>query len=408
MKNFKFGASSALKKLAKHSFAKHSFLKEWRVFILITLVVKIAAMIFSIFAGYFYFNNLFTTILNSPFAAKIFAITNLLLIEVLTAIILSKFFKFVIKGQIKTAIPILLLTVGFFSISFYSSTNGLALRQSKKVDNIEIINASYQLKKENLNLNINQQKDLINDQIVTIKNNPQGWNKGKRTILLSDQLLSIDLYYKDLKRLEKAKRNDLRKIKESYLQEKAINNAHMTNEADKFYNIVTIIMVLIFLVNGLLMFFYSKIFDENEKELSKIEVIDDFSTEVEQKTVQVVETKILDTMNMYFEAFTKHVPTAELKKALDKESITIPVNDNSKKTIGFEQLKEKKPLQNESNVKQNDNMHATRSTKISVCKNCGSEFEKNTPHHKFCNESCRVDFWESKNNKKAIPHLRKK
>jgi len=373
-----------LSKLAKHSYMKHSFLKEWRVFILIVLVVKLAAMLFSIFAGYFYFNNLFISLLNSPFWAKVFAGINLLLIEVLTAIAISKFFKFVIRGTFRTAIPVLFIVIALFSISFISSTNGLALRQSTKVDNIESIENQYNYKAEVVKAEYHDHINIIKARIKDEQSNPQGWTGGKRTSLLKDQLLRIDSYYADLKSRSNELKTQLSSLENEYQMEKQANNGKMQNESDKFYDIVAIVMILIFLVNGLLMFFYSRIFDEREAQLSKIEIITEIGEEMQAKTDSLIENAINTRFSLYFEAFD-----TQAKRPI----ITEPNIKEITPQIGFISTGAK-------DIRQNDNRRSPSSDR--QCKHCETSFDFKHWNKQFCSDECRIAFWEAKNPGKKI------
>ena len=79
-----------------------------------------------------------------------------------------------------------------------------------------------------------------------------------------------------------------------------INNKGVKKTADKFYFIVSIIMIIIFLVNGLLVFFYSRIFYSENKDKIAIETLDNFSDEIMGKTVRMIEENIQDVFHSYF------------------------------------------------------------------------------------------------------------
>ena len=278
--------------VAKNSYKKHEFIREWSAFILFTIILKVAAMVFSIFAGYFYFNQLFISILNSVFWAKVFSVIALILIEVLVAISLTKFFKFALRLELKALFPFVLAVV-FFGISFYSSTNGLALRQSKKVDNTENITSLNQLTNDNINTRSVNIKEEIKEQIKTIKANKQGWHNGRRSVLLAAQLNKIDFYYTELNKLEKTRKKDLNNQKTSYLIALNENNMHQANESEKYYKIVSFIMLLIFLVNGLLVYFYSKVNSENNPE----DGIKESVTDQMQKIVSLTDNVIFGNLS---------------------------------------------------------------------------------------------------------------
>lgn len=387
-----------LTNFANHSYKKHSFLKEWRVFIVLTLVLKIAAMIFSVFAGFFYFENLLVMMLNNRFWAVIFAVIALLLIEVLTAISLSKFFKFAIRFEIKKAIPILILSGVFFSISFISSTNGLALRQSRKIDNTTAITAKYNDEKRQLEEKHAAVTARMSERLAVIKKNPQGWINGRRCVLTSTQMEQVSGCYDEIKFSENNLNNDLAKLKESFNLELESNSKTTENEAEKYYKIVSIIMVIIFLINGLLMFFYSKIFSETNKDAEAIEAVDDFTEKVNKRASTVIEKNISETMQRYLSALGITYNEAKIEP-LTKQNNN---NDNDNQieskrlnVVGFRPNK-------------NDSTAAVEGKKDwPQCPYCGERFEKTVWNKKYCCDDHKMKAWEARNGRK-VPKKRKK
>jgi hypothetical protein len=249
-----------LTKLAKRTFNKQPFLREWDFFIVITLIAKVLTMVFSIFAGYFYFVDLFSSALNNNATlAKAFSILCLLIIELSTAIAITKFFKFAIKKKVNLAIFSLMIAVITFSISFISSTNGLALRQSNTVDNSLQIENSYIQVVKDTKQEYNSKVADLNSLIEIEKQNPQGWKGKERSTLTASQLKRIENYRITINSLNDELNARLGKI-ESAKNKELENNEKLTGaESDKFYNIVAGIMILVFLINGLLVYFYSEI-----------------------------------------------------------------------------------------------------------------------------------------------------
>ena len=380
--------NNIVQKLAKNSYKLHSFIIEWQAFILITIVLKIAAMVFSIFAGYFYFNQLFISILNSVLWAKVFAFITLIIIEVLTAISLSKFFKFALRLSFSALFPLVLSFV-FFGLSFYSSTNGLALRQSKKVDNTELITEQHKIKVENIKSVKKIQISDIKEQINTIKLNPSGWTKGVRSTLTAHQLKQIDYYYAELKKTGEEKQTMLNNQKASLLSDLNKNSIHITNESEKYYKIVAFIMVIIFLVNGLLMFFYSRVLNEKEKDLLTVEVIESFSNDIQGKATNLIENEIQKTFGLYFSA---------IQNSFDGKNDKPDVN-NSPFKIGFKP--DDKPDDKKGyHVERGQTVTNGTDDKNRQCLYCGNEFEFKHWAKKYCSDKCRKSDWEQKNNRK--------
>lgn len=303
--------------IAKHSYGKHSFSTEWRVFIVLTLIVKAAAMLFSIFAGYFYFYDLLYKVLNSQPAAQTFSIVNLVLIEALTAIAISKFFKFVIRGTWKTAAPILIIVIGLFSISFISSTNGLALRQSGKVDHKELIVNDYEYQTNLIKSQSEHRAKTVKELIRFEQTNPQGWIGSKRAILTRDQLKRIDSYYQDLKTLAEEEKSKLAAITAKHAKASQLNKQIVETESNKFYNIVVVIMLIIFTVNGLLMFFYSKIYKEKAPQLVRAEAIESIKIKAREQAQSIFQNALKDEFTD--QAWLVEIPKSKTVKKIGYE-----------------------------------------------------------------------------------------
>lgn len=56
--------------------------------------------------------------------------------------------------------------------------------------------------------------------------------------------------------------------------------------------------------------------------------------------------------------------------------------------------------QNLTSISTNNNAMRIDAMRRGNCKHCGNEFEKRTTWQKYCNEECRVSFWEAKTGKK--------
>lgn len=344
--------------------------------------------------------------LNNAMLAKIFSILALLIIELLTAISLSKFFKFALRLELKTAIPILLLSVFFFAISWISSTNGLALRQSEKVDNTETLTAKLNDKILNVNMLYDTQKEEIKEQIKTVKLNAQGWKGGKRIVLLEPQLKQLDKYYETMLTIELSRKSELNLANISYTNDKSINDLQATNESEKYYKITSFIMLLVFFINGLIMFFYSKIFNENEKELQTIEVIKTFSEDIQGKAVNLIENQIQNTFSLYFSAIQGNFEQP-------KKPVIKSISDNSKK-IGFNNKPELISYDSVSNDSTShdtkSNIHVTNTTdkETITCKHCGKIFRPYNVIHAFCSKDCRMNWHRQQNGFELSKYLKRK
>lgn len=331
-----------LKQWALFSFKEHTYIREWGPFIILVLIAKLIAMCFSIFAGYFYFLDLFTRLSDNNQLSKWFAIVNLILLELSTAIALSKAFKFLIHRKYYTFLFILSIALGLFSISFISSTNGLAMRQADKIDQSKVIQTNYSALRDSINTYYELEKSKTERLIETIKNNPQGWEGKKRSRLLSMQLLQIDTYYKDLKRQEEEKQTKLAELREEQRQAINLNVDRTEAEADKYYRLVAVIMLIILGINGLLMYFYSQISKSDKKLLIQTEI-------------------------------------SRVNNEIDKHILTL-VRERIKHYFSTEEAKPTLTLKPKGNY----------------CKHCGIEFKKEHKNQTYCSDECRVKYWEGK------------
>lgn len=258
-----------LSRIARNAYKLHNMRKEWKVFILFVFLAKVLTWSISIFAGYNYFSSLLFPVMQNKLFANITAITILIIVEVLTTIALAKFFKFLFRGTsyLSTIIALVLVVGALFGLSFVSSTNGLAMRQSQKVDNTDIIIDRFGFQEHAVK---NEYKDRllnINGQIATIKSNPQGWTNGRRSTLIAGQLASIDSLQKRKAELRQEQKTEIVLIDKQKLTEMQKNKKQTTSEADKYYKIIMWVMIIQFIASGTLMFFWKRILNEDDQEV---------------------------------------------------------------------------------------------------------------------------------------------
>lgn len=325
-------------KYANWSYKRRSFISEWATFIILTLFAKLCAMAFSIFAGFFFFYDVYSNLFNNRLLASGLSITNLLLIESLTAILVSKFFKFILHKEYKTAFFNLFLALVVFTMTFVSSTEGLALRQGKKADQTQIIKNQFKAKELALKLEYTKDCDQIQKQIQINLLNPLGWKGAKQDRLVGSQLAKIDQYYKDLKALAETYKTDKNRLTVELKNQLDINDHMVKKTSNKYYNIVVFVMLIVFFINGVLVYFFSRIQKGSND-------IDNILNEVDRKTSQLVENRILKAVDKYFKEPEKPIEVAQQGNA---------------------------------------------------CKHCGKPFEKRGTHQKFCSIVCRDQFWNVK------------
>jgi hypothetical protein len=272
--------------------------------------------------------------------AKAFSIICLLIIELSTAIAITKFFKFTIKKKVNLAIFSLLLAAITFSISFVSSTNGLALRQAKTVDNTLQIENSYIQVVKNVKQEYAYKITDLNNLIEIEKQNPQGWKGKERVTLTSSQLKRIADYRKEINSLNTELMTQLRQLESGKLAELENNKKVTGAEKEKFYNIVAGIMILVFLINGLLVYFYSEIAKGNPE------------TELEREVREQADSVIRRVYAERFKSYTGSVAIQESPKP----------------------------------------------DEIRLCKQCNAEFVPKHWNQRYCNDNCKNLYNERRNN----------
>ena len=291
-----------ISKIATNEYKLHKFKREWRVAILTVLVFKLATNIVSIYAGYNYFNFILIPLINNALLTSIIAIIFLIFIEILTVVFLKKSFKFLLRTKYKSMIMPFVAAFIMFGISFYTSTNGLAMQRSDKADQTQTIINKYDTQKKQIKTDYNNRIQQVEGFIVTLKQNPAGWQNGKRCILTREQTKKIDSLYNVIS-LHRDKQKALTTVINTDIKnEISLNKTLMTNEATKYYRIVIVIMIIQILCNLGLMFFYSKIYEDDNKEAHINETVQDISTAIEHNVFSLLANKLQNTMNFFTDA----------------------------------------------------------------------------------------------------------
>ena len=342
---------------ARSAYAPKPFLQEWFVFILLALAIKLACMAFSIFAGFFYFQSLLAPVLENPRLVFFFSALALVCIEALNAIFISKTAKFFIRRQTLPAFITLSAAVLVFYISFVSSANGLALRQSGRIDVNQSILHENRINLDSVSREFDKDIQRIENMIQTVKDNPAGWQGGERSVLTSSQLKRIDSYYSDIKALQSKKETEVSRLRLQASDKTIKNDKNKALEASKYYSLVSIVLIILTLVNSVLMWFWSKIYKEKEPEKPTL-VMDEFQAKLQNTLRAQVDARVSLAYEQLLNSFTGA-----------KHQASMP-----------EKTKSQAP--------------ALQGQKL--CKNCGQEF---TPPHRlstFCSTVCRENFWKAK------------
>lgn len=262
-----------VKNYAINNWRCYSFKQEWLSIILLVLTVKIATSAVSVFSGYYYLVDVYRGLFGSETLQKTFAVISLTLIELLNALFLAKAFKFILRlNNLKWIFP-LLLSAGLFVISFVTSTNGIALYTSNKVDISTTINDKYATKIAAINTETAANVDLIKERITNIKENPTDWKNGQRCILSATQLKEISDCYDKIAAYQNYKELKIKELTQEKNTELSENQAVTTNTAERYYMYVSVIMCIQIVSSFLLWFFWCKISAEDDTENEQKETI---------------------------------------------------------------------------------------------------------------------------------------
>lgn len=362
VKNFSFDLFAG--KHAKNQFKLWHFSREWRAGIIILSVLKIITWGISIYAGFYFLFSVSFPVIGSKFFTFITSLLLLIAIELLTWFFLSKFFKFLIKGIVATSIFSGIIALGIYFVSFHMSTNGLAMRQADKIDKSETIVDNSLLEINAIEQKYNTRIKDYHREIASIKANPAGWNNGRPTRLTANQLKDIKEFNLKIDGLEQQKRNDISNIKASQEKLLLVNKKERTSEANKYYNYVIAIMIAQFIFNGLLMFSWSRIYNENDK-------MQDLNEGIAQAENAIVSGFLQNALSRLFEVADK-IQQNQLYSNPDNN--IIDNTENSRPQIaGFSNNigKTSKPVEKTSNIgfRQRNVAEKTSKSKIKTSNN---------------------------------------
>ena len=385
-------------------FENKEFIDEWSMAIAILIVTKIFTMIVSMWSAMNYFEYLLQPFFISTFKTLFVTIFVLIVIEMFTNISISKFWKFALKGSLLQATATFIVSVCLFYISFYTSCEGLSLNRKQQIDKtIEIKNKYYNYLQELEKIKDNDIKKLENE-IYVIKQNPEGWESGSRKYLTLEQQNSIHIYNVSVKKLKddfEVKKNENEKKLAVELKQ---NESKKEDEGKKYYSIVAFIMFFQMLINGGLMFFWSRIYlSKNESEtlinfnVDKKKFIDTY-VNVLKKEIEKTETLILDKLNN--KNVSKNEKKSDTDAVSDKSSEVknvLKIVENDSKTIDNSIENEKNDSENfletEKNVRKNQKF----------CEFCGKTFELTRKDRRFCDKKCRISYHNNKNFQNPVP-----
>jgi len=268
------------------------------------------------------------------------------------------------------------------------STNGLSINESKKVSKVEFIENNLSTEVDNLSLETKENIKYYQNEIATIKANPQGWINGKRSILTSSQLKDIKAYNETINELRQIERTRTKELQEQANQDKKNNLIEVTATANKYYAFISILMIIELIASGFLMFSWSKIQNENDPESHVQSKVIDISKQVDASITELYTNRFAALQNGLNIALQSHtnssIPLEILHQEHEHQEQTEPHQAQilNKNKPGFK-------------------MQSTPGTaKKKHCRYCGSELIGMHPAAKYCNDEHRKLAWEQKTGAK--------
>ena len=382
-----------IKSFAVKNWQKYTFKREWLSVIVLLLVLQLSTSAVSIFSGFFYLDNFFFSFLNAEAASKVFAIIALILIEGLNILFLSKFFKFALRLDFLTALMPLTCALITFSISFVTSTNGIALFASKSEDLTKVIEAKYKDFAETAKSECDANVAQLTTYIETIKSNPENWSNGRRCVLSETQNRELATAYTRIEEYKTAYRKTCNELDAKKAEELRANNSQTIATADKYYKIVAFIMLIQVAVSAALWFFWSKISAQDAADVEYRESVD----AVYDKANKLIDDGLSNVITQKFGVIT----TAFAK-----------LNDDYAKLQPAQIAAKTTPKQPETETQINavtvavsgvnnavKNAVTTPQTAVAVCEHCGKPLTQSqiVRRAKYCSPRCRVAAYNGRN-----------
>lgn len=368
-----------LAKFAKEQAKSWHFSKEWRTAIIVSMLAKMGTMVVSMGAGWYFFHYYALGYFQDWFIAMLVAVILLLLLELGTAITLSKFFKFLFHKKFVTAITCLLVMVFLFYASFQASTNGMAMRQSNQVDNSEGIKKAFAQQIAAIQ-NDTLQISEIHQNIARIEANPQGWQGHKRVYLTTQQLAEIRSLREDIKQIRADQKVVIKGLEVKKNTTIAANSLKMSETAAQYYSFASWVMVAQIILNAFLMFAWVKIYNENEAEEVLTTEIVDITNHLKGQISKVLTTQLIDVSNT--------LEKAVLIQDTGVNSIEYKQQKGGKKQIGFQTGDSTKLPVGGSREPYYPSEKTPKGYKIK-CDNCGEIAYKKRDNARFCCDNCR-------------------
>ena len=285
------------------------------------ILLRLLTSFVSIFSGFAFFRVNFAGVIDNPAARIIAAVGLLAVIEVITAAFLFKMFKFVFAYRWAAAGAMFAGVALFFSISFYTSTNGIALYKSDTTEQAATANEAATAAADSVRAYYAGQIDVLRANIAAIT--PPRWNTdrdGNPQLTTTQQAAKTDLYNKILL-LQAEQRQALQNVDANAAEIRQGITAAADADADKYAGYVTAIMILQLIANGVLCFLYSRIYHENNRADEVTAEIKNFANGIAADTDAIIKNQISEQYGNYLNGMQRNLI------ALRGTSATVPAAD---------------------------------------------------------------------------------
>jgi len=375
-------------RIANSQFTTHRYSKEWKAAIILAFLFSLITSWFSISGGYSYIHVIIFQLTENKIVTFISTILVVVFLEYLVYMLIGKFFKFALKFVPQIAIPVLIFTIMVYSISFYISTQGMSISESKKVDKTELINENKSIEISNLQRKTDSDIDYLKNQIETIKANPAGWQNGQRIVLTREQLETIKQYNTSINEVKQALRTDIKDLEKQAGIDKKSNLKEVTSTASKYHQFMSIMMLTQFVAGGFLMFSWSKIQNENEPEkYVKSKVID-----ISLQYKSLLNSFLMNELNTIKNGFSLALNEYAIDAIpLEIETTNEPTNETKGKTANSNYSANEKKIGFQMTKKPTNDPTASN---LKTCLHCGQTYTYKIHNQKFCSVECRAKAWE--------------
>ena len=312
------------KNSAATAIKRYDVAREFWALIFGFIMLRLATSFVSIFSGYAFFRVELAGVLPSETLREVAAVALLVCVELVTAGFIFKCFKFVFAQRWQLAAAMLAGVGVFFFISFHTSTRGIALYKSDTTDAKITIESKSAAGVDSVANFYDGQIELLRASLNDIK--PQTWNKrqqktadGRDTVvyLLTtvQEQTKTEIYNKILS-LQSAKSAAIADYRATIDDELASVQAAADVDANKYYIYVVIIMLLQLVSNGVLCYFYSRIYHENNRADEIAGIVANFADTIADDTDAIINRQTTAQYNQYVNALERRLLSLQASPTL--------------------------------------------------------------------------------------------